>query len=293
MRYSDGTISTMEALSAKKPQKLVKKTFDRLDEVFAAREYEKTKARGIYYWCWRLSADFPVYLCHGKFGPNKLFIDAALSDLARILGALQGVIASDSGVTKNSKFEAFVAKKVNPRTGIPVYEGWRFQFANESAANNFLDVCDEYVLNGIDAAKEKAGSFEQTLTRTTSRKSVITARVGQNDFRTDLIRFWKACAVTGCKVTAVLRASHIKPWAYCDSRERLDSLNGLLLVASLDALFDAGLISFDDNGELLISPQLPPEEWPALGLGLGMRLRKVNSAHAPYLAYHRERVYKK
>jgi putative restriction endonuclease len=39
----------------------------------------------------------------------------------------------------------------------------------------------------------------------------------------------------------MLRASHIKPWSDCSNRERLDPLNGLLLVAHIDALFDNGL----------------------------------------------------
>lgn len=261
--------------------------------VLEMRGYERSKAKGHHYWCWKISATFPIYLWDGALGKNKLFIDGEFSELAQLLGKLKGVIGSKDGLTKNQKFDAFTAKKINPHTGITEYEGWRFQFANESAVNEFLDLCEAYTLNGVEAAKAKAQGFDQTPTRTTSRTSVIASRVGQDDFRKDLIRMWRGCAVTGCKVPAALRASHIKPWAACDSRERLDSLNGLLLVATLDALFDVGLISFEDNGALLISALLPPEELPILGLAPEMRLRKVNSAHAPYLAYHREHIYRK
>lgn len=283
----------METNQEKKPSRSNRNNFNDLDMVLEMRGYERSKAKGPHYWCWKISATFPIYLWDGAMGKNKLFIDGEFSELAQLLGKLEGVFGSNDGLTKNQKFEAFTAKKINPHTGITEYEGWRFQFANESAANDFLDLCEEYTQNGMDAAKAKAQGFNQTPTRTTSRTSVITSRVGQYDFRKELFRIWKSCAVTGCKVPAALRASHIKPWAACDSRERLDSMNGLLLVATLDALFDVGLISFEDNGALLISTLLPPEELPILGLAPGMRLRKINSAHAPYLAYHREEIHKK
>jgi len=40
-------------------------------------------------------------------------------------------------------------------------------------------------------------------------------------------------------------------------QQRLDGANGLLLTAELDALFDRGLISFDDSGGMLVSAQMP------------------------------------
>lgn len=267
--------------------------FNHLGALLFARGYEKSKAKGLYYWQWRIANDMPIYAWHGKVEQNKLFIDAALTDLAQILGSIKGVLASRRGVTKNSKFEAFVAKNTNPHTKVVEYEGWKFQFVDEVSANIFLDVCESYTQSGIDAAKLKAQSFEQTITRATTRSSVVVSRVGQGNFRKDLLSHWKSCAVTGCKVMAALRASHIKPWAACDSKERLDPLNGLLLVASLDALFDAGLISFEDSGSIMISPRLLQDSWAALGVATAMRLRKPNSAHAPYLAFHREHIYLK
>ena len=55
----------------------------------------------------------------------------------------------------------------------------------------------------------------------------------------------------------LLRASHMKPWASCDTdAERLDVHNGLLLAAHLDAAFDAGLIGFEMDGSRVVSPAL-------------------------------------
>src|ERR1700688_2426247 len=47
-----------------------------------------------------------------------------------------------------------------------------------------------------------------------------------------------------------------RDWCNSTDDERLNPNNGLPLVANLDALFDSGLISFDRNGEMLVSPAL-------------------------------------
>jgi predicted restriction endonuclease len=85
----------------------------------------------------------------------------------------------------------------------------------------------------------------------------------------------------------LLRASHVKPWRECTDKERLDPHNGLLLGAHLDALFDKGLITFDDNGSMLVSVKISDRDREELRLG--RRLRKaVSDALKGYLTYHRE-----
>jgi hypothetical protein len=88
--------------------------------------------------------------------------------------------------------------------------------------------------------------------RTTEAERLVVQRVGQDVFRAALMDYWGGrCAVTGCAEPLLLRASHIKPWALCATdAERLDVKNGLLLTAHLDAAFDAGLIDFDDAGQI-------------------------------------------
>lgn len=96
--------------------------------------------------------------------------------------------------------------------------------------------------------------------------------------------------MVGCNIPAVLRASHIKPWNKSSDRERLDSSNGLLLVATFDALFDKGLISFSDNGAMIISSKVGAEDVAALRLR--GRLRKVlTQDQKSYLAFHRKHVF--
>lgn len=126
----------------------------------------------------------------------------------------------------------------------------------------------------------------------TEVERMVRQRVGQNKFRDAMMDYWGgACAVTGVAIPEVLRASHAKPWAECASdAERLDVFNGFLLSANLDALFDRFLISFDEQGVLLIAPALEGVDLQPLGISPGMKLRWVNALHQSYLTLHRGRV---
>lgn len=71
------------------------------------------------------------------------------------------------------------------------------------------------------------------------RKS-IQKRQGQRKFRDELIKVYQGrCALTGCKVTGVIEAAHVKP--YHISKENHPK-NGILLRADLHTLFDLNLI---------------------------------------------------
>jgi len=126
----------------------------------------------------------------------------------------------------------------------------------------------------------------------TEREAVISARVGQGRFRDALLERWDGrCAVTGLAIPEVLIASHIKPWFLATNVERLDPANGLLLVATLDRLFDYGLISFDQSGTIMLSPRLSAESCALLHLTPRLRLREVPADTAEYLRYHRAECY--
>lgn len=128
----------------------------------------------------------------------------------------------------------------------------------------------------------------------TEVERLVRQRVGQDVFREALLDYWGgACAVTGLDVPDVLRASHAKPWADCESdEERLDVFNGVLLVAHLDALFDRGLIAFDVRGGIVISSDLSAEHRALLHLDKGLRLRWVAEEHLPFLQWHRDHVFR-
>jgi 5-methylcytosine-specific restriction protein A len=123
----------------------------------------------------------------------------------------------------------------------------------------------------------------------TTRTAVIQSRIGQGRFRIDLINYWRNCAVTGCQVVDLLRASHIKSWRDSNNNERLDPFNGLLLIPNLDAAFDRGFISFANDGRILISENINEEAWLQLGINHSMNLRRVEEGHFQYLQFHREK----
>jgi hypothetical protein len=141
-------------------------------------------------------------------------------------------------------------------------------------------------LEEIDSASTD-GEFDEL--SETERNAVVLARIGQGRFRDALLERWDGrCAVTGVSVEAALVASHIKPWSFCTNAERLDPDNGLLLVGTLDRLFDCGLISFDADGMLLVSPRVPVEQRAKLGISGVHRVSPVPVTTAAFLAFHRE-----
>lgn len=120
-----------------------------------------------------------------------------------------------------------------------------------------------------------------------TKKRLIDARLGQGQFRSDLINLWQCCSVTNCNMTEVLRASHIKPWRTATQQEKVDVYNGLLLMPNLDALFDQALITFNEQGMIEISKQIPKSAWELLGLSKSLRV-KLRPKHKRYLQHHRE-----
>ena len=88
----------------------------------------------------------------------------------------------------------------------------------------------------------------------TERQGLVISRVGQGYYRQELIKkFNGRCAVTSIDREEILIASHIVPWRLSTDEERLDVDNGILLSPLYDALFDKHLISFNDDGEILIA----------------------------------------
>lgn len=127
----------------------------------------------------------------------------------------------------------------------------------------------------------------------TQKEALINARLGQGAFRFQVLALWaNKCAVTGCGISEVIRASHIKPWRDCTDEERLDANNGLPLTAHLDALFDSGLISFEDSGKLLVSARLPSREQRLLGLGEISLRKKPSGRMIRYLRHHRDQLFR-
>lgn len=123
-----------------------------------------------------------------------------------------------------------------------------------------------------------------------TRVQLVRARAGQGRFRDEVLAREPACRVTGITQSHCLVASHIKPWAMCDDGEHLDGANGLMLAPHIDHLFDTGLISFEDNGDLVLAPLLDREILQAWHIDADANVASFSPDQARYLAYHRQYV---
>ena len=130
---------------------------------------------------------------------------------------------------------------------------------------------------------------EQKKPNYTERRGLVTSRVGQGWYRQEILKKWgDKCSITGCSLTEILISSHIKGWSECNEDERLDVDNGILLSPHIDSLFDKHLISFEDDGSIIISDKVSKEDLDILGVSKSIRL-KVDDGMKKYLKHHRNR----
>jgi hypothetical protein len=141
----------------------------------------------------------------------------------------------------------------------------------------------------LDAFKKQTA----TLPRSTEAERLVVQRVGQDIFRNALMDYWNnTCPLTGITEPALLRASHIIPWADCETDDlRLNVYNGLLLSSLWDAAFDAGLVGFTAEGAVLVSADLGARAAAALHIESQPTLRGLGPPHEAMLKRHRERCH--
>jgi hypothetical protein len=144
------------------------------------------------------------------------------------------------------------------------------------------DAKDLDIRNILEAASTKRNGTP------TEVNQLIDARRGQGKFRSHLDKLWgNKCAVLGLATRELLKASHIKPWVTSSDSERLNPENGILLSANLDVLFDSFLISFSDNGKILISNRIGSEDRQLLKLEDFRLSRLPSKTMKTFLAFHR------
>jgi hypothetical protein len=142
-------------------------------------------------------------------------------------------------------------------------------------------VTNNEVVDDLKAIDEDASS------EPTVRLQLSNARVGQGAFRKRVLAMEPACRVTGIAVSALLRASHIKPWRESTNAERLDGANGLMLAPHVDLLFDRHLISFNDEGGLLVSKDIDPAVLTAWHIRDSSVTTPFNERQRTFLSSHR------
>lgn len=127
------------------------------------------------------------------------------------------------------------------------------------------------------------------------REQVTQVRTFQSGFRAACMEVHgHRCVLTGVDDAVMLVASHIKPVRDCDgSQEACDPLNGLVLETRFDRLFDQGLIGFESDGSMRVSPKLSQHYIRATGLDTTLSLGELHPKTKSYLAYHRKCVFQK
>ena len=120
----------------------------------------------------------------------------------------------------------------------------------------------------------------------------IIGRAAKGQFKKQVFSDWGGkCSVTSLKDQNLLSFAYIKPWGQCSHKERSDSSNGLLILPSLKHLLNRGFISFDDNGNILISAQISTKNKNILNINNDMHLNKVNKNIKKYLDFHRKNIF--
>ena len=154
------------------------------------------------------------------------------------------------------------------------------QAASALSLKSDIDELEECLVSETDPEKR------------TEIETLIKARQGQGSFRQKLLKLYPICPLTDLDVQSLLIASHIKPWSVSNNNERLDLFNGLMLAPNIDRLFDKGLITFDTDGTIKISPTIDPENQKRLGISPDIKL-KIRPKSKKYFEYHRNHVFQK
>ena len=179
-------------------------------------------------------------------------------------------------------------KGLNPcgtckKNGLPVEQLTGIQNFQVTSALSLKSDIDEL---------EKRLASETNSNKRTEIETLIKARLGQGRFRKKLLELYPNCPLTGLDIEPLLIASHIEPWSVCDDNERLCRFNGLMLAPNIDRLFDNGLITFDTDGTIKISPTIDSENQKRLGISPDMKL-KIRPESEKYFEYHRNHVFQK
>lgn len=148
----------------------------------------------------------------------------------------------------------------------------------ESSSPILQQLTDVALLKGLDGISE------------TQREQLVKARVGQGIFRSLVLLKHPACRITGVADKRLLRASHIKPWKDSSNFERLDGSNGIMLSPHVDAMFDQGLMSFEDNGRAIYRNDLKKDILEKWAIAPNHAATPFQLSQRPYLKLHRERL---
>jgi predicted restriction endonuclease len=146
----------------------------------------------------------------------------------------------------------------------------------------------------FEPPNEELGKVEEIVMRTdigeTQKAQIIYSRRGQGVFKANVRLVEHACRVTKVSNPKHLIASHIKPWSKSNDIEKLSGFNGLLLSPHIDHLFDKGFISFEGNGNLILSKKMDAPVLDKWRIDQGINVGDFRQEQKEFLEYHRDVV---
>lgn len=141
--------------------------------------------------------------------------------------------------------------------------------------------------------EQEIQNIEDSKSSENQKLQLTKARIGQGKYREKLLELCPFCPITMVSDDRLLIASHIKPWAKSNQKEKLDPYNGFMLTPNIDLLFDKGFITFTDDKKMLISPWLSRMTCSKLNLVPNKKYDKLPvEGREKYLKYHREEIFK-
>jgi hypothetical protein len=163
-----------------------------------------------------------------------------------------------------------------------------------------LGYTEESISRTISQKKIPSLKHLKTPDGPTEKEALVKARRVQSFFRAAILNSYEyRCALTGLAIPELLTASHIIPWSV-DEKRRADPRNGICLNAFHDRAFDRGLITFDKDLRVVVSPELAKSEDSPLQreqlMGIvdhPLRLPTRFIPDAAALEYHREHIFRR
>ena len=155
-------------------------------------------------------------------------------------------------------------------------------------ADYFGEVEHPYIL------EQEQEQIEEAIVDKVEKTQLYRARVGQGEYRKNLLALCPFCPITLVSDDRLLIAGHIKPWVASNDFEKLDPMNGFMLTPTFDKLFDRGFLSFTDDKKTILSPFLSNMTYSKLGISDNKIIPHLPiNGREGYLAYHRTEILKK
>jgi putative restriction endonuclease len=232
--------------------------------------------------------------------PKEFSEDLGWEEDGRMIDAKYYVGPSNIAVSEiYDSLKGLLPEKYNPLNisyinGIPrvkANQGYLYEL-NQSSGDYLLNKWNISIIE-TDSDRDTINVEDYLPPTITEKEGLVNSRVGQGKYRRSILHRWKnKCAVTGLSNKELLIASHIVPWREATDFERLDVHNGILLSPVYDALFDKNLISFSDNGQIILTPGLSTDDFKKIGVTGKEKIDGLTEMNKEYLSRHRKKILK-